>query len=34
MSSGIPANACDLHRLPLREEPVGDSALIEDLDGA
>ena len=24
----------DLHHLPLREEPIGDSALIENLDGA
>ena len=34
MSSGVPANSRDLGRLPLREEPIGDSALIEDLDGA
>jgi hypothetical protein len=26
--------ADDLHRLSLREEPIGDSALIENLDGA
>ena len=24
----------DLGHLPLREEPIGDAALIEDLDGA
>ena len=24
----------DLHHLPFREEPIGDSALIENLDGA
>src|SRR5713226_45937 len=24
----------DLGHLPLREEPIGDSALVEDLDGA
>jgi hypothetical protein len=24
----------DLHRLPLRDEPVGDAALIENLDRA
>ena len=29
-----PGEACDLHRLPLGEEPVGDAALIEHLDGA
>jgi hypothetical protein len=29
-----PGETCDLSHLPLREEPVGDPALIEDLDGA
>jgi len=29
-----PGELCDLSRLPLREEPIGDSALIENLDGA
>ena len=28
------AEARDLRHLPLREEPIGNSALIEDLDGA
>jgi hypothetical protein len=26
--------ACDLSYLPLRKEPISDSTLIEDLDGA
>ena len=34
MSSGTPANARDLGHLPLREEPIGDAALVEDLDRA
>ena len=29
-----PGERLDLHRLPLREEPIGDAALIEHLDGA
>ena len=29
-----PGEPRDLSHLPLREEPIGDSALIEDLDGA
>jgi hypothetical protein len=29
-----PGEPSDLHRLPLREEPIGNSSLIEDLDGA
>jgi hypothetical protein len=29
-----PGELPDLRHLPLRKEPVGDSALIEDLDGA
>src|SRR4029078_8917702 len=29
-----PGELCDLSRPPLREEPIGDSALIENLDGA
>ena len=29
-----PGEPCDLRHLPLREEPIGDSALIENLDGA
>jgi hypothetical protein len=29
-----PGEALDLHRLPLREEPIGDAPLIEHLDGA
>ena len=29
-----PGEARDLRHLSLREEPIGDSALIEDLDGA
>ena len=28
-----PGKLCDLSGLPLREEPIGDSALIENLDG-
>ena len=31
---GGPGERRDLRRLPLREEPIRDSALIEDLDGA
>ena len=34
MSNRIPAKRRDLHGLPLREEPISDSALIEHLDGA
>ncbi len=34
MSNRTPANPRDLSRLPLREEPIGDSTLIENLDGA
>ena len=34
MSSGIMLKRDDLRHLSLREEPIGDSALIEDLDGA
>ena len=29
-----PGEPGDLSRLPLREEPIGDSALIVNLDGA
>jgi len=29
-----PGERLDLHRLPLREEPIGDAALIEHLDRA
>ena len=29
-----PGELCDLSHLPLREEPIGNSALIENLDGA
>jgi hypothetical protein len=29
-----PGEARDLRHLPLREEPVGDAALVENLDGA
>ena len=29
-----PGEPRDLSHLPLREEPIGDSALIVDLDGA
>ncbi len=29
-----PGEALDLGHLSLREEPIGDSALIENLDGA
>ena len=31
---GDPGEPRDLGHLPLREEPIGDSALIENLDGA
>jgi hypothetical protein len=31
---GEPGELCDLSRLPLQEEAIGDSALIEHLDGA
>ena len=34
MSKRRPGEPRDLRHLPLREEPIGDSALIEDLDGA
>jgi hypothetical protein len=34
MSKGTPAELPDLGHLPLREKPIGDSALIENLDGA
>ena len=34
MSRLVAAEPRDLGLLPLREEPIGDSALIEDLDGA
>ena len=34
MSSGVAGEPRDLGHLPLREEPIGDAALIEDLDGA
>jgi hypothetical protein len=29
-----PGETCDLSHLPLRKEPISDSALIENLDGA
>ena len=31
---GRPGKGCDLRRLPLREEAIGDSTLIENFDGA
>jgi hypothetical protein len=31
---GNPGESRDLHRLPLRQEPISDSTLLEDLDGA
>ena len=34
MSRRDPGEARDLRHLPFREEPIGDAALIEHLDGA
>ena len=34
MSKEVAGEPRDLRHLSLREEPIGDSALIEDLDGA
>ena len=34
MSKTVAGERRDLRHLSLREEPIGDSTLIEDLDGA